>query len=463
MKKILLLLVLFVPAFSAISQTPSTRTVDAFQKIDASGDVRVVLVSSNNYALDFNGKEEAPEGLDWSINSGTLSIKAKKVKETAIVKVMAPSLDEVKLSSVANASTEGVFKTNSLKLIGDGASEFKMNVDCETLALNFQGATDANLSGKATNFTAHLSGASDVKAYGLTVKNADINSDGASDVKITVTDNLKAYGSGASDITYKGDPTEIQVDAVGASTIKRSDAPVSDSDSPTISIDSPTSNCCGDDDDDDNHGEYNGHWAGLDLMMNTFMSNYGDMNVAPGYAFMETEFSRSFGIQLNFMEFNYNIVKEKLGITTGLGLSVMNYRLGDEVRLTGDSAAIFSNPDAISNTIRSKLTVSYLTLPLMFELQSNNGSNNKSFHLGIGVFGGVKIGSHSKVVTNDGGKDKYKSQDDFHLNPFRYGAMVRLGWNSVNLFAQYSLSEMFQAGEGPIVYPMEFGFSFDLN
>jgi hypothetical protein len=214
---------------------------------------------------------------------------------------------------------------------------------------------------------------------------------------------------------------------------------------------------------DDNDDEFNGHWAGLGLMMNTFMSNYGVMNTAPSYAFMETEFSRSLGIQLNFMEFNYNIIKEKVGITTGLGLSIMNYRLGDEVRLTGDSVAIFSNPDALSNTIRSKLTVSYLTLPLMFELQSNNGNNSNSFHFGIGVFGGVKVGSHSKIVTNDGGKDKFKSQDDFHLNPFRYGVMVRLGWNSVNLFAQYSISEMFQAGEGPVVYPMEFGFSFDLN
>jgi len=441
MKKILLTLVLFVPALLAISQTPSPRPVDPFQKIDAAGDVHVILVSSSSYAIDFNGSEEAPEGLEWSISSGTLTITAKKVKETATVKVSAPSLDELKLSSVASASTEDVFNTQTLKLVGDGASDFNMKIETQNLTLNFQGATNAKLSGNAENLTAHLSGASDVKAYDLTTKNADIKSDGASDIKFTVTDNLKAFGSGASDITYKGDPTEVQVDAEGAASIRRSDAPVTDSDTPSISIEDDHHDCYDNDDENthNNNGEYDGHWAGLDLMMNTFMSNYGDM------------------------EFNYNIIKEKLGVTTGLGLSVMNYRLGDEVRLTGDSAAIFSNSDLVSNTIRSKLTVSYLTLPLMFELQSNSGSNNKSFHFGIGVFGGVKVGSHSKVVTDDGGKDKYKSQDDFHLNPFRYGAMVRLGWNSVNLFAQYSLSEMFQSGEGPVVYPMEFGFSFDLN
>ncbi len=458
MKKILLTLVLFVPALLAISQT---RTVDAFQKIDANGDVRIVLISSNSYALEFNGKDEAPKGLNWSINNGTLSIAAKRTEETDTIKVMAPSLEEIKLNSVATASTEGVFKANSLKLIGDGASEFNMNLSCETIALDFQGATEANLQGNANTLTARLSGASDVKAYNLNIKEADIYSDGAAEITLTVSDKLKAYGSGASDITYSGNPTDIVVDTVGASSIRRSDEVSSDSETPAISNDSDCSNS--DENMDDNDDEFNGHWAGLGLMMNTFMSNYGVMNTAPSYAFMETEFSRSLGIQLNFMEFNYNIIKEKVGITTGLGLSIMNYRLGDEVRLTGDSVAIFSNPDALSNTIRSKLTVSYLTLPLMFELQSNNGNNSNSFHFGIGVFGGVKVGSHSKIVTNDGGKDNFKSQDDFHLNPFRYGAMVRLGWNSVNLFAQYSISEMFQAGEGPVVYPMEFGFSFDLN
>ncbi len=96
---------------------------------------------------------------------------------------------------------------------------------------------------------------------------------------------------------------------------------------------------------------------------------------------------------------------------------------------------------------------------MILEYQSNNRKKTDSFHVGIGGFFGVRIGSHSKVVINTKGKDKIKSRGSYHLNPIKYGVMARVGWGRLNLFFNYSLSTMFKKNRGPEVYPIEMGIT----
>lgn len=55
---------------------------------------------------------------------------------------------------------------------------------------------------------------------------------------------------------------------------------------------------------------------------------------------------------------------------------------------------------------------------------------------------------------------KTKNFDDFHMQPFKFDATVRIGWGFVNLFATYSVNEMFKKGKGPEVYPWTIGITF---
>ncbi|MPM07330.1 hypothetical protein SDC9_53636 [bioreactor metagenome] len=379
------------------------------------------------------------------------------------MKVTAPVISEIELKSVSELYTDGVFNTPQLKLTSEGAAEYHMDLQCETLSLDFQGAAEAWLNGNANNLIAQLKGASEVHAYDLKTKNADITTDGAADIKVTVDESLKARGSGASEIAYDGTPANVDVDVEGVATIKKRGG-----ESVEVSIGETGCHNDGNDDNDKDFGnEFNGHWAGVDLMMNSFVSKYGDINTAPGYDFMETDFSKSIGVQVNFMEFNIPFVETEkigLGLTTGLGWSFLNYRLNDNVRLIKDSAVLMAYSDTISTTLKSKLTTSYLVMPLMLEFNTSSENRDNGFHVGVGAFGGVRVGSHTKVVVDDrGDKDKFKTNGNYHLNPFKYGLMVRMGWGSVNLFANYALSEMFDKNEGPAVYPVEFGLSFDIN
>ena len=58
------------------------------------------------------------------------------------------------------------------------------------------------------------------------------------------------------------------------------------------------------------------------------------------------------------------------------------------------------------------------------------------------------------------GRQKPKQFDSFNINPFRYDAMVRIGWGVINLYATYSMNTLFKEGGGPELYPFAIGITF---
>ena len=159
------------------------------------------------------------------------------------------------------------------------------------------------------------------------------------------------------------------------------------------------------------------------------------LDMPAGYEFLELKYEKSTNFNLNFYQRSFGIFGSKFGFVTGLGLRWNNYRFSNNIILSPDSSTIFGYADPVSNRAyaKSKLTAWYVTMPLLFELQTNGHHNANSFHIAAGVIAGIKLGSHSKQVytINGSGKHKPKIHDDFHLQPFILDATVRVGWGSI--------------------------------
>ena len=180
------------------------------------------------------------------------------------------------------------------------------------------------------------------------------------------------------------------------------------------------------------------------------------------YKYLDLHYEKSVNVDINFFEQNINLIKRHLGLVTGLGLTFNNYRFDNNVVLVPDSSKIFGYYDNSKESYKkSKLLVTYLTLPLLLEYQTNNNSNINSFHFTAGVIGGVRIGSHTKNMYD--GDKKTKNRDDFYLNPFKVDATARIGWGVLNLYGNYSLTTLFKNDKGPELYPYSIGISFDID
>lgn len=206
----------------------------------------------------------------------------------------------------------------------------------------------------------------------------------------------------------------------------------------------------------DNPDRFNGHWEGIEFGFNAFdKPNY---SMYPGDKdFMSLNQGKSMELDLNFYELNISLAKSYVGLVSGMGLSFNNYRFENPYTIEKGqnmTLPVQLNPDNLSKT---KLAVTYLNVPLLLEFQIPVNQNEGRLFVNAGLIGGVKIGSHTKVKYGD---TKEKDRSGFNLNSFKYSATARIGYKDISLFANYSLTPLFQSGKGPELTPFTIGISF---
>lgn len=203
-------------------------------------------------------------------------------------------------------------------------------------------------------------------------------------------------------------------------------------------------------------------WGGLDLGVNGYTNSSQGLTMPLGYEGFDLDIGRSYYLGLNMFERRLPIYRHHVGLISGLGMDINNYRFRSNYNPLGvpDSMGNFVTRDYTKNTLN---TLS-ITVPLL--LGFDFGKNNKSgLHVAMGVIGGLRVGSMTKEKFNDGSsRMKYKTHDDFDLNPFRVSAHARVGYKGFSLFASYALTEMFKQNAGrPDLYPFTMGIALGVN
>jgi hypothetical protein len=149
--------------------------------------------------------------------------------------------------------------------------------------------------------------------------------------------------------------------------------------------------------------------------------------------------------------------KALFSLRTGFEFSWNNYKYDNNVIIRkGSEGAVFDPFPADQKKIKSKLTASWLNVPLMLHYRSPKST----FHAAVGGFAGYRLRSHSKIkYSKDGVEKKDKEYTNFYLNSFQYGLRVQVGFYNVDLFATYNLNTLFTKGKGPELTPIAFGFT----
>ena len=139
----------------------------------------------------------------------------------------------------------------------------------------------------------------------------------------------------------------------------------------------------------------------------------------------------------------------KLFLNYGLGFSWYNFMLDGNQRFVKQNDLIafesILKPDNTEFTLKkTKLTASYVNIPLMFMYK------DKGFRFGLGGYVGYRLGSHTKVkyLNEDGDWTKDKEFGNFNLTNFRYGLQTEIGVKGLQLFGKYDLNNLFTSNSG---------------
>ena len=204
------------------------------------------------------------------------------------------------------------------------------------------------------------------------------------------------------------------------------------------------------------------HWAGFEIGINNYLTSDYSMSLPQDLNYMDLNTGKSFNVNINFVQLGIGFSRH-FGLATGLGLEFNDYKFEGNNNITKDEDGIivpYYPEDGIQYE-KTKLSTTYLTMPLMLEAQIPL-SSRRTLNIAAGAIGGVKIGSHNKMVYYDGGKQKVKENDDFSLSVLRYGPTVRLGYESLQVYATYYMNGLFIENKGPELYPFQVGIAFSI-
>lgn len=221
------------------------------------------------------------------------------------------------------------------------------------------------------------------------------------------------------------------------------------------------------DDDEDrwrrNRRRFTPHWAGFEIGLNGYLTPEGSTSLPAGMSYMDLNTSRSTNINLNFAQLGLGFGRH-IGLVTGLGFEFNKYFFEGNNNITKDEFGVIGPlyPDPGITYDKSRFSSTYLVVPVMLEGQIPV-DGRKTLNIAAGWITGAKLGSSSKVVYHENGKQKIKDKNDFSLRVLRYGPTVRLGYGFFQIYGTYYITSLFNQDKGPELYPVQVGVSFTFD
>lgn len=209
-----------------------------------------------------------------------------------------------------------------------------------------------------------------------------------------------------------------------------------------------------------------GKYIGINIMYNGLVSGLGSMNLPSNAQYM-TQTTKSIGVDLNLID-GVLFSSGCFGIVSGLGLEINNFRFANNISLTRDKDG-YTIPDNSYtergiNLSKSKLTTTYLNVPLLFQFQIGRTPYKKESDcwISVGIVGGIKLQSYTKVMYSHEGRDvKKKEFNNQNIANFHLGFQASIGFYSgFNVTAKYYPQSIFRSDFGPHVEQVSIGIGY---
>ncbi|GEM_PF-3448617 len=145
-------------------------------------------------------------------------------------------------------------------------------------------------------------------------------------------------------------------------------------------------------------------------------------------------------------------IAERTSLKVGAEISWNSLHFANSTRLENSEKGTNFVIDTFA-VDKSKLNITYLSIPLMFQFESQ-----KRWTFGVGGHLGYRVGTHFKrEYRRDGVNKTEKEYDSFGVNNFKYGLRSEVGYEGWRLFMNYDLNALFK-GNSPDLQLLSFGF-----
>jgi hypothetical protein len=178
------------------------REINDFTGVDVGGVFQVEITAGKDFSVSVDADDNLLQYIKTEVNGDVLHIETtERINSTTPIRVhiAAPDIESLSTSGASKVALAGV-RNSSLEVDTSGASKIK-------------------IEGQTGDLKVGVSGASSVDAGSLKAQSASVDASGAGSVSVFATERLVSEASGASNITYSGNPTNVEKKSSGASRI----------------------------------------------------------------------------------------------------------------------------------------------------------------------------------------------------------------------------------------------------
>ncbi len=205
-------------------QVTENHKAGDFTRLDISGRFKIHLKQDSSLTVSVTADDNLMKYIHINPEGDRLRIYSKKNicgSGELVLNIGVKNLEVIKTSGGINLVTDGKLNTKDLHFELNGASKIDMDLNADNLITEGSGSTDITLRGQATSHKIEFAGSGKVKAGDFVVGSYDIETTGASDCTINVLKDLNVNTTGAADIKYRGNPTNVNTSKTGAASVTK--------------------------------------------------------------------------------------------------------------------------------------------------------------------------------------------------------------------------------------------------
>jgi hypothetical protein len=186
----------------------------------STGDHADVKIEGDNNLLKFVEVEQTGDVVTIRTQEGFNLIPTNSLK----VYVTNPSYEKIEASGACNIESQNKLTSpDGLEMHMSGAGNIKLEVDAPRVDARLSGAGNIYLKGQTKDVRLNLSGAGNAHCYDLLAENTDVSISGFGSAEVYASVKLSASVSGAGNVDYKGNATDVEQHVSGAGGVHKAD------------------------------------------------------------------------------------------------------------------------------------------------------------------------------------------------------------------------------------------------
>jgi hypothetical protein len=205
------------------------RSISAFKTLHLSVNADIYLSTGDHAAVKLEGDDNLLKFVEVEQHGDEVTIRARDgfnliPTNDLKVYVTTPTYDRIVASCACNIeSQDKITSSDGFDMRMSGAGNVKLEVDAPHVSAKLSGAGNITLKGQTKDVRLDLSGAGNAHCYDLLAENTDVSISGFGSAEVYASVKLSASVSGAGNVDYKGNATNVEQHVSGAGGVHKAD------------------------------------------------------------------------------------------------------------------------------------------------------------------------------------------------------------------------------------------------